>query len=280
MKTNSNIYTIIYSIILVIVVAGILAFVSSTLKPKQQENADLAKMKTILLAANLGEDLSNVSDKTAYIKNLYGQHVTDSYVLNAKGEKIEGDAFTIDLKSQYDIMKQITDAKDENKAESYKNKLTLPVFVCTLDNGTVVNIFPCYGAGLWGAIWGYLSVESDFETIYGAIFDHKSETPGLGAEIASPWFYHQFRGKKLTKEGVFSSVRIVKGGGQANNPNGVDAVSGGTITSRSLQNTIESWLEDYQPFFNIQKELLMKVAAADSVVAMSDTLQVKIEKDE
>ncbi|MDD2594951.1 MAG: NADH:ubiquinone reductase (Na(+)-transporting) subunit C [Bacteroidales bacterium] len=253
MNTNSNTYTIIYSTILVVVVAGVLALVSSLLKPRQQDNIALEKMQTILRAANLGADANEQADKTAYIKDLYQQHITNSYILNYKGEVIDGEAFNVDLKAQANIIKKIDAAKDEASAEALKASLKLPVFVCTTDNQTL-NIFPCYGAGLWGAIWGYISVEDDFATIHGAIFDHESETPGLGAEIAHEKFYGKFAGKRLEKDGAFKSIAIVKGGGQADNVNGVDAISGATITCKALETTIDSWFKEYLPYFNIKKE--------------------------
>ncbi|MDD2293684.1 MAG: NADH:ubiquinone reductase (Na(+)-transporting) subunit C [Bacteroidales bacterium] len=254
MNTNSNLYTIVYSTILVVVVAGVLAFVSMALKPKQQENIALEKMQNILNAAALGEDAAQLkSNKAAYIKGLYAEHITNSYILNIEGKVIDGEAFDVDLKAQYNIMKAIGNAKDDATAQALKSKLQLPVFVCTIDSMDL-NIFPCYGAGLWGPIWGYLSVEDDFATLHGAIFDHKSETPGLGAEIAKPKFYSQFAGKKLEKEGKFHSIDIVKGGGQVENPNGVDAVSGATITSRSLQETMAAWFAEYMPYINLKRE--------------------------
>ena len=232
MNTNSNTYTIIYTTVLVVVVSAILAIVASALKPRQTANVELEQMKSIMLAANIGET-NGQPDKKADFKKLYEQHITDAYAIDANGNKVAGvDAFHVDLKSQYNAIKN-------------GGELTLPVYECKLDNGNTVTILPCYGAGLWGAIWGYLSVEEDGETLHGATFAHASETPGLGGEIAEPWFYNQFDGKSLRNAGTFSSVKIVKGGA-GNDRNGVDAISGATITSRSLQNTIEQWMNYYK----------------------------------
>lgn len=232
MNTNSNTYTIIYTTVLVVVVAAILALVAMALKPRQTANVELEQMKSIMLAANIGET-NGQPDKKADFKKLYEQHITETYVIDGNGNKVSGvDAFGVDLKSQYNAIKN-------------GGELTLPVYKCKLDNGNTVTILPCYGAGLWGAIWGYLSVEEDGETLHGAMFAHASETPGLGGEIAEPWFYNQFDGKSLKDAGAFSSVKIVKGGA-GNDRNGVDAISGATITSRSLQNTIEQWMDHYK----------------------------------
>ncbi len=260
LNTNSNIYTIVYTTVVVVIVAGVLAFVSTALKPKQQENIALEKMQSLLRSAKLGEDVSAQDNKSEYIKDLYSKHMTNDFVLNWEGNVIEGEAFEIDLQAQYDIIKQIAAAKTPEAAQARREHLQLPVFVCTIDD-KVLNIFPCYGPGLWGPVWGYIAVEDDFETIYGAIFDHKGETPGLGAEIAHSHFYNQFAGKKLSKNDEFKSISIVKGGSQANNPNGVDAISGGTITSQSLERAIAMWLNEYQAYFNIKRAA---ITAADN----------------
>ena len=233
MNTNSNTYTIIYTTVLVVIVTAVLAIVATALKPRQTANVELEQMKLIMLSANIGEK-DGKPDKKADFKKLYEQHVTDAYAVDAKGDKVPGvDAFHVDLKSQYTAIKNGGD-------------LTLPVYECKLDDGHTVKVLPCYGAGLWGAIWGYISVEPDGQTIHGAIFAHASETPGLGGEIAEPWFYNQFDGTILKDAAEqFSSVRIVKGGA-GSDPNGVDAISGATITSRSLQGTIEQWMNYYK----------------------------------
>lgn len=244
MNTNNNIYTVIYATVLVIVVAAVLSYVSTSLKSRQLRNIDIETELTILKSVNLATNADKAKDKAAYIESEYKKHITDSYVVNSQGEKIKGDAFSISLKSQYDIMRQ----PNPNLSE-----LTLPIFVCTLDNGKRVEIFATYGPGLWGPIWGYISVEEDFNTIFGATFGNKSETPGLGAEIAEPWFGNQFRDKQLFDGNTFESIKVVKGGAAKDNPHQVDAISGGTITSRSLQKAIFGWFEYYLPYIEKQR---------------------------
>ena len=236
MNTNSNVYTVIYTTVLVVIVAAILAFAASALKQRQQDNMDLAKMKTIMLAANMGQTPDGNVDKSADFMKLFNDHITNAYVVDAEGNVVEGvDAFKdIDLKSQYSNLKKGQEVK-------------LPVYECTMDDGRKVNILAMYGAGLWGAIWGYMAVEDDNETVAGAIFDHASETPGLGAKIAEPAFYTQFRGKKLSDAGEFSSVKVIKGGANGSE-NGVDAISGATMTSKAVSTSLEQWLGAYKAF--------------------------------
>ena len=236
MNTNSNTYTVIYSIILVVVVAAVLAFVSVSLSDRQNANVATETRQSILYSVNLAQEADQAKDKNSYIE--------------------------AELKSQYDIMKQ---------ANPDVSKLTLPVFVCTLDDGSRVEIFPIYGAGLWGPIWGYISLKDDYNTVYGATFLHKGETPGLGAEIATPHFSNQFAGKTIFEGDNMVSISVVKGGVPEGDMHGVDAISGGTITSRALENAIRQWLTDYEPYF--EKQLAAKAqaqAAADSTTNTVD----------
>jgi len=131
--------------------------------------------------------------------------------------------------------------------------LLLPVFVCRNDDGALKYILPVYGAGLWGAIWGYVSFDDDGNTVYGAIFDHKGETPGLGAEIAGPKFAGQFINKHVFERGRFVSIQVIKGGAGVNNLHGVDAISGGTLTSRGVEDMLKDCLSEYKAFLETKK---------------------------
>jgi len=239
MNTNSNTYTFIYAAILVILSATALAFVSEALKPIQKEQIDTEKRLNILYSAHLAKDAAGMPNKNSYIATLFEKHITNSYVIDYKGNVIEGDAFHIEMKEQYEVLKK----------RGRTQGLRLPVFECTLDDGTLLYVVQCYGPGLWGPLWGYVSLRDDCNTIHGAVFDHKGETPGLGDEIATPKFARQFDGKMLFDHGRFVSVSVVKGGAKAGDKHGVDAVSGGTITSNFLQEMLFQSLEAYIPFF-------------------------------
>ncbi|MDD5871480.1 MAG: NADH:ubiquinone reductase (Na(+)-transporting) subunit C [Bacteroidales bacterium] len=226
MNKQGNTYTIIYITALVCVVGAVLAWVSLALKPKQDENVRVDKMQQMLSSIRVPSEKDNAIA-------LYEQYVKDSYVVNVGGERIDGDAFSIEMSS-------------EIKKEQSQRRL--PVFVCEVE-GTTKYILPVYGAGLWGPIWGYVSLNADGNTIYGAYFSHQGETPGLGAEIAKPKFSDQFRGKMLFKDGEFKSVAVLKKGQKpAGGEDYVDAITGGTITSRGVQSMIMSCLSDYQEF--------------------------------
>lgn len=229
MNRQSNTYTIIYSIILVAIVGILLSVVYQALRPQQVENIQNDKKRQILAAALIspaeGEDIAQ----------LYADHVTDSFIVNSEGEKIDGttDPFTV---------------KVEMEIKKPAGERLLPVFVCKTDTGDKY-IVPVYGAGLWGPIWGYIAMDSNGDTIYGAYFAHQGETPGLGAEIEKPAFSDQFKGKDIfSREGDFQSVKVVKNGQEPASGAWVHAISGGTITSQGVQRMLSNSLEPYSAF--------------------------------
>lgn len=233
MNKQGNTYTIIYIVILVLVVGAALAATSIALRPRQQANADADKMRQIMLAARVN---TTAGDVIATFREL----VHEQYVVNSRGERVEGDAFTVNVAEQ----SKLPEAERE-----------LPVFECKLPDGSIKYIVPVYGAGLWGPIWGYVAVDADGSTVYGAYFAHQGETPGLGAEIEKPAFSNQFEGKELFKNGRFLPVAVVKAGQK---PQGdedyVDGISGGTITSKGVGAMLANCLAPYEAFFSTLKD--------------------------
>lgn len=228
MNKQGNTYTILYASVMVIIVAALLAIISQSLKPMQQANIEIDKKKQILSSVNVESTAKNAVE-------LYGKYIAESYVVDANGAVIEGaDAFTVDVASQV--------------KKEYEQR-QLPIFVAHLDNGDTKYILPLYGAGLWGPIWGYISVDADGNTIYGSYFAHQGETPGLGAEIEKPDFQSQFVGKHLFIDGEMKPVAVMKVGQKpTNGAEYVDAVSGGTITSKGVQDMIANSLLPYNAF--------------------------------
>ena len=227
MNKQGNTYTILYSAVMVVVVAAILAIASVSLRPFQQENIRIDKMMQILSSVNIK---STAQDAVS----LYEKYITDSYVVDATGRRAEAEAFGIDIAA-------------EVRRDAAERRL--PVFVCTLDNGDVKYILPLYGAGLWGPRWGYISVDADGQKVYGSYFAHQGETPGLGAEIGNAAFQQQFAGKRLFIDGEFKPVAVMKKGQKPlDGADYVDAISGGTITSKGVQSMIQDCLLPYEPF--------------------------------
>ncbi len=227
MDRQGNTYTFIYASVLVVVVAALLAFVSQTLKPIQQKNIEIAKKINILKSVNI---TSSAKDAVEKYEKYIGKN---SFILNYDGKKVEGDAFNVSLEKE---------VKKPQKDRLY------PIYICTID-GSKKYIIPVRGKGLWGPIWGYISLNDDKKTIFGATFSHKSETPGLGAEIANAPFQEQFSGKTIfDNNGKFTSVLVEKGKNTSNDPHAVDAISGGTITSKGVQAMLQDCLSGYQNF--------------------------------
>lgn len=203
---------------MVIIVAFLMAFVSSILKPMQTKNIELDKKKQILTALNVVE----YDDAEA----AYNQHVKAEQLLNADGTvQAETGGFAVD-----------------NSAVGEQ----LPLYLCEV-NGETKYVLPLYGAGLWGPIWGYVALNADKETIYGVYFSHASETPGLGAEIATPKFQAMFPGKTAVKAGE-PVITIVKFGKVQNPEYEVDGISGGTITSNGVDAMLKTSLGYYKAF--------------------------------
>lgn len=236
MNKNSNAYIITYATVMIVVVAALLAFASLSLKGKQDANVRVEKQGAILASIGLGGDADKAKDKTQYIQDEYKEYIVE-YVVDGKGEKVDGGVEAFGL---LDVLKAEFAATEDARR--------LPVFEARLDDGTKLTILPLYGAGLWGPIWGYVALKDDWSTIYGVKFDHKGETPGLGAEIATPAFESQFVGKSIFNNGEFVSIAVLKGAGaSAGNNSAVDAISGGTMTSRGVGDMISNCLTAYLP---------------------------------
>ena len=203
MNTNSNTYTIIYASVMVVIVAFLLAFVSSALKSKQDKNIEQKKKKQILSALNVRD----IKDADAE----YNKIIKADMLLNQDGSLSENaQGFTTAFEKE---------AKENNR---------LHVFVADV-NGEKKYVVPVYGAGLWGAIWGYVALNADKNTIYGTYFSHASETPGLGAEIATDHFQSEFKDKKVMNNDKVA-LSVVKNGHVTDAAHEVDGISGGTIT--------------------------------------------------
>ena len=244
MNTNGNAYTVIYTTIVVTLVAAILAFVAMTLKPKQDANIKAETISQMLTAAQFytkDECSAMGNDK---VLEAYSQNIKEAYTINLKGEKVR------DLNTEVKSIELQDGLKAQNKnIKDGSDVADLPVYVFNKD-GKSVTVVPVYGAGLWGPIWGYIALDEDLQTIVGAYFDHDSETPGLGAKIKDdPSFRAEFIGKKVNvaSDPVFSVVKV---GTSADENSSVDAITGATMTSKGLGEAIAFWLKAYAPFLS------------------------------
>ncbi len=229
MKDFSNKYIMVFSVVMVVSVAILLSLTALLLQPMQEKNVEVEKKIQILSSINVSSDRSNAV-------KLYDKHIKESFVINTEGHRVEGvDAFTVTLR-----------AEQKKPLEQQ----SLPVFIAVADNGDTLHILPLEGKGLWGPIWGYVALKKDLSTIAGVTFDHKGETPGLGAEINTTPFESQFHDKSIFENGSFVSVKVVKGGARPDNPHEVDGISGGTITSNGLGAMIHDGLVKYEKYLS------------------------------
>ncbi len=241
MNKNKNSYIILYATVLVVVVAAVLSFAAISLKPMQQENIKIEKMGAILNSIGEGQEADSAPQgKAAYIEEEYSKYIVDAFCVDAQGERVEGaDAFGV----------------LDNLTEAFATKSNMPVFEAKLPDGSKLYVVATYGKGLWGPVWGYVALNSDCNSVYGVVLDHKSETPGLGAEIATKPFTDQFVGKEIFSEGEYVGITLTKGAGSsAGNPNAVDGITGGTITGNGVSEMLVRCLGDYVPFFEKVKE--------------------------
>jgi Na+-transporting NADH:ubiquinone oxidoreductase subunit C len=229
MKDFSNRYIFIFSVVMVAIVAALLSSAAMLLQPLQERNRVIEKKKNILASVRVEATKENAAE-------LYEKVIESSMVLDKNGETVDNiDPFNIDLRAE------------QRKPLDQQN---LPLFVAKPNDTLKVVIIPVEGRGLWGPIFGYISLEADMNTVYGVNFDHVSETPGLGAEINTSWFGEYFKGKKIFDGNRFVSIKVIKGGARDDDPHGVDAISGGTITSTGLEEMLYDCLVKYEKYFN------------------------------
>ena len=221
LNTNSNVYTIVYAAVMVIVVAFLLVFVSQTLKDRQTANVINDTKQQILSALNLRDQ--------ADVASTYSKVIKADALMQANGslQDYKGD-FNTSYKSEFD-------------------KGNLHVFVAEID-GQKKYVIPMNGLGLWGTIWGYIALNEDRNTVYGVYFSHSSETPGLGGEIAGLKFQNRFPGKNVVNGGNVA-LKVVKfGKADQSSKYEIDGVTGATITSTGVNAMINKVLSAYVPF--------------------------------
>ena len=227
--TNSNAYIVLYSTVMVVIVAVLLAVAALALKPRQDAN-DLNEKKRNILSSLSAEGES------------YDQFI-DAYVVDKEGNRIDGNVFA--------LLNDLPTAFAEGKYPIFEAK-----------DGRVV--IPVTGMGLWGPVWGYVALEKDMNTVSGIIMAHKGETPGLGAEISTPKYQALFVGKQIFDGDKFVSVKLRKGG--AKDPlHEVDAISGGTKTSDGVSLMLENSLRNYLPLLEAKRTASEPAAPAAEV---------------
>lgn len=244
-NTDKNTYTVVFAAIMVVVVGATLAFVATSLSGKIKENQRLEKQQNILYAMGVHENADEGSVNfvpAAKVAEVFETYIKEQLVI--EGDKITQDdeAYLIDLK------KQETAAK---KGQTRK----LPVFVGEKD-GETYHIVPMLGKGLWDAIWGFMAVDENL-VVKGVYFDHKGETPGLGANIKQRYFMDDFKGESLLDGERLNGIAVAKGNNDPTNirkdDNRVDALAGATITGDGVTAMISETIRLYKPYFQTLK---------------------------
>jgi len=240
--TDKNSYTVIFAIVMVVVVGAILAGLASGLKPMVKANERYEKQQNILYAMgiNNNEGTSDVEFiPTDVVEDVFQKHIKKQYVIQG-GEVTENpEAYLIDIK------KESTKAKDPN----YERRL--PLFIGEKD-GNEVYIVPVRGKGLWDAIWGFVAMDKGM-TVKGVYFDHKGETPGLGANIKERFFMDDFSGEELLDGSEFKGIKVAKGNNDPKNEikddYEVDAIAGSTITGDGVTAMLKKDVQMYKSYF-------------------------------
>ena len=229
MNTNSNSYTIIYASVMVIIVAFLLAFVSSSLKPIQDANVAIDKKSQILASLNIrGLEKSEIEAK-------YDNVIVCDPIIKADGAVVnEGTA-----KDEASFVLDSKDVNDEN----------MPLYIANVDGATKY-VIPVTGRGLWGGLWGYIALNEDCQTVFGAYMSHSSETAGLGALLVEDWFHARFVGKKLFKGDDQVALTVVKAGAVKEADYEVDGITGATLTTNGVANMVKDGLQKYIGFIN------------------------------
>ncbi|PWH81684.1 Na(+)-translocating NADH-quinone reductase subunit C [Algibacter marinivivus] len=241
-NTDKNSYTILFAIAMVLVVGSLLAFTAASLKPRITENERMEKQQNILYAmgVNENEGTSREFISTDKVAGEFSKYIKKQLIVDANGgSKEDTEAYLIDVK------------KEQAKAKNGETR-RLPLFIGEKD-GKTFYIAPIRGKGLWDAIWAYVALDKQM-VVQGVFFDHKGETPGLGANINQRFFMDDFTGERLLDDnGTFKGIAVAKGNNDPKNlikdDYEVDALAGATITGDGVSAMIKSDLKLYLPYF-------------------------------
>ncbi|CAL2082979.1 Na(+)-translocating NADH-quinone reductase subunit C [Tenacibaculum sp. 190524A02b] len=243
-KTDTNMYTVLFAIGMVLVVGALLAFTASSLRPTIDANKRIEKQQNILYAMGVNEndETSAVFVSKNKVADEFSKYIKKQLVIEGANVKEDNKAYLIDVKKQQTLAK-------EGKTRK------LPLFVGEKE-GKTFYIAPIRGKGLWDAIWGYVAMDKNM-VVQGVYFDHAGETAGLGSNIKQRYFMDDFAGEDLMKNGVFAGIKVAKGNNDPKNEdkkdNEVDAIAGATITGDGVSAMIRTELKQYVPYFKTLK---------------------------
>lgn len=245
-NTESNTYTVLFAIGMVLIVGTLLAFVATSLKEKISENKRIEKQQNILYAMGINENDENSVEFVSknVVGDTFSKYITKQLVITGTEAVEDNNAYLIDLK------------KEEAKAKNPDYKRRLPLFIGEND-GKTLYIIPVRGKGLWDAIWGYVALDDQL-IIQGVYFDHAGETPGLGSNIKERFFMDDFEGEHILDGDTFKGVTASKSNADPKNLNKtdfeVDAIAGATITGDGISAMLKKDLKIYLPYLKTIKQ--------------------------
>jgi Na+-transporting NADH:ubiquinone oxidoreductase subunit C len=296
MNKESNIYTIAFATLMVVIVGGLLAFVSSSLKPAQTANVKNEKMQNILRAIDpsfKSDDLKKMNRDE--IVALFNEHVKERVIIDYSGKTIsvkspkdeidskdESDAFNLNPRKQYSSIVKIKKGCDGDKVcleeKMLAQNLYSPLFICEID-GETIYVTTFSGKGLWDDIWGYAGIKSS-RTINATVFDHKGETPGLGSIITADWFQNQFQGKRIaTEDDTYKPIKVLKPGKELNDFS-VDGISGATFTGVGVDEMMGRGLVPYFNYFKVNNiEKTEEVLSIKAPPSSSSSYALEVNKE-
>lgn len=239
-NTDKNVYTVVFAAVMVVVVGAVLAFLASSLRAKISQNEKLEKQQNILYAMGINENEDEGSVNfvpTDRVADEFNKYIKEQLVIEGDEITPNDEAYLINLKQQ------------ETAAKNGKTR-KLPLFVGEKD-GKKYYIIPMYGKGLWDAIWGFVSLDENL-VVQGVYFDHKGETPGLGANIKARYFMDDFEGESILDGTEYAGIEVAKGNNDPLNntkdDNEVDALAGATITGNGVSAMIKESVNLYKSY--------------------------------
>lgn len=235
-----------------VIVALVLSSMATILKPIHDRNEAIFNKKAILSAMEpeLGDNVKADKIPDQEVQDIFDNSI-EQVVVDINGNTVSKEV--VEARGYKGGMAENVDMGKEKKRPLEDRYF--PVFKYKNSSGEDIYIVSVRGSGLWDEIWGNIALKSDFQTVVGASFDHKGETPGLGAEIKdNPSFKRQFEGKKIYDEaGNYTSV-VVRKGGARNDRYEVDGISGATITADGVSDMLFTGIKYYQPYFSKVKK--------------------------
>ncbi len=243
-KKETFLSTLVFVFIVCLVCAALVSISAISLKPTQNANKLLDQQTKILEAAGLLEQANGD------INGTFAKYIEPKFIELSTGDFVEGDLATYDERSDARDVEKSSLVKDHEVGLQRRADVGL-IFLVKNEAGHVDSVvFPIVGMGLWDLMYGFIGLEADLNTVKSVVYSQLKETPGLGAEVLNPKWKALWHGKQMFDENHHIAIQIVKGGADKNDINGVDALSGATLTSRGVNNTIHFWLGDegFGPF--------------------------------